>query len=1032
MKITSSINKKSMFKKLFCLTLIFLSITQLQAQTTATFTPSGDANVLSETVDAGNNYGSDTKLLATAWTNGAAYNYEAYIEFNTASIPTSANVCSAYLTFYTTSDNNQSGSNQPNSFYLKRVTGSWTNGGITWNNRPSPSSTDVISCSSFTVATGSSYTINVTSHVQNMVSSPSTNYGWVMMLQTEGSPYASLGFASSDASSNKPFLTVVYSPTISGTTPGSRCGTGTVGLGATATSGTVNWYTASTGGTAVATGTTYTTPSISSTTTYYVDATSGGCTTASRTAVVATVNSAPTIVASPTAPAVCAGGTVAVSASGASTYTWSPATGLNTTTGANVIANPSSTSNYTITGTDANGCVGTKSLTVSINALPTLTISPTSPSTCNNSTVAITASGASTYTWSPATFLNTTSGAIVIATPTVATNYTVTGTNANGCVNTASVAVTVNALPTLTITPTSATICVGNTTSLTASGATTYTWSTGANTTSITPSPTVTTNYTVSGTNGSGCIGTKTTTVTVNPLPTLTISPATPAICIGSSTSLTVSGATTYTWSPATGLNSTNGAIVIANPTATILYTITGTNSNSCVGTQTVNLTVNALPIITTSPATPIVLGGQGATVTASGATTYSWSPSTNLSSTTGTTVTAIPQVTTGYTVTGTDAHGCVNSTPLSVAVELWQQTADTFHAPIYYNGKLGLGNSNPQAALDVTGDSKISGLLTSSNINVSSLSGVVGGYQPLFIDSLGNLSVSSNAKVFCGGAPPNPPCAISACKTTNLAWLTGGNIIGNTTGAVAGTCDNHDFVLEAYSQKNMWLKTTGQVGIGLYNLAYVPLAQLDIAASGTNAGLNIKNSTQTVFNVGNDGATLINSSTTTNNSPFTIVNSNLSVTSSQPYNKTLFEVTAKGQTYIGTETGGAKRQNSSGHNTAMLTVNGDVVIGTSQSGSAGANLWVTETNWADFVFDKEYKLMPLNELEKFYKTNHHLPNVPTQKDIQEQGNNLAQTDVVLLQKIEENTLYIVELKKQLEAQQKLIEELAKKLTDKK
>ncbi len=78
-------------------------------------------------------------------------------------------------------------------------------------------------------------------------------------------------------------------PTITGTTPGSRCGTGTVVLGATASAGTINWYAASSGGSSLGTGTSFTTPSISSTTTYYVDATDNGCTTASRTAVTATV-----------------------------------------------------------------------------------------------------------------------------------------------------------------------------------------------------------------------------------------------------------------------------------------------------------------------------------------------------------------------------------------------------------------------------------------------------------------------------------------------------------------------------------------------------------------------------------------------------------------------------------------------------------------------------------------------------------------------------------------------------------------------
>ena len=82
-------------------------------------------------------------------------------------------------------------------------------------------------------------------------------------------------------------------PTITGSTPGSNCGTGTVDLGATASAGTINWYAASTGGSSLGTGISFTTPSISSTTIYYVDATNNGCTTASRTAVTATIIAVP-------------------------------------------------------------------------------------------------------------------------------------------------------------------------------------------------------------------------------------------------------------------------------------------------------------------------------------------------------------------------------------------------------------------------------------------------------------------------------------------------------------------------------------------------------------------------------------------------------------------------------------------------------------------------------------------------------------------------------------------------------------------
>lgn len=87
-------------------------------------------------------------------------------------------------------------------------------------------------------------------------------------------------------------ITVTPLPTISSTTPGSLCGSGSIALDATAASGVLNWYAAASGGVSMGTGTSFSTPSISTTTTYYVDVTSNGCTSA-RTAVVATVNALP-------------------------------------------------------------------------------------------------------------------------------------------------------------------------------------------------------------------------------------------------------------------------------------------------------------------------------------------------------------------------------------------------------------------------------------------------------------------------------------------------------------------------------------------------------------------------------------------------------------------------------------------------------------------------------------------------------------------------------------------------------------------
>ncbi len=84
----------------------------------------------------------------------------------------------------------------------------------------------------------------------------------------------------------------------------------------------------------------------------------------------------------------------------------------------------------------------------------------------------------------------------------------------------------------------------------------------------------------------------------------------------------------------------------------------------------------------------------------------------------------------------------------------------------------------------------------------------------------------------------------------------------------------------------------------------------------------------------------------------------------------------------------------------------------------------VVETNWADFVFDKDYSLMPLSELEKYISCNKHLPGVPAAADIENNGVALGQTQAMLLQKIEELTLYIIEMNKEIEALKKENERL--------
>ena len=174
----------------------------------------------------------------------------------------------------------------------------------------------------------------------------------------------------------------------------------------------------------------------------------------------------------------------------------------------------------------------------------------------------------------------------------------------------------------MTISPIFSRICIGSITTLLISGAATYTWSTGSNATNITVGPTVTTTYSVSGTNSNGCVNTATALVTVNALPTITISPSPIILCSGSSGVLNAIGALSYTWNPS-GIISNS---ISVSPSVSTTYSVIGENSFGCKNTQTVNVIVNSLPSLTINPIFSSICVGSITTLLISGASTYTWS----------------------------------------------------------------------------------------------------------------------------------------------------------------------------------------------------------------------------------------------------------------------------------------------------------------------------------------------------------------------------------------------------------------------
>ena len=501
-------------------------------------------------------------------------------------------------------------------------------------------------------------------------------------------------------------VTVNSAPTITGTTPGSICGTGTVILGATASAGTINWYAASSGGSSLGTGTSFTSPSISSTTTYYVDATANGCTTATRTSVIATVNSVPNASASPDTT-ICNGNSVTLNASGGTTYTWAPSTGLSTTTGANPVASPTNTIKYEVTVSNSYGCSAIAGISISVNAVPTIT-GVTPGSRCGTGTVNLGATAsAGTINWYAASTGGTSLvQALSFTTPSISstTTYYVNAT-ANGCTTATRTpdTATINSLPS-PFAGSNQAICAGNSVSLGPGGdyrSSSFTWSpaTGLNCTNCqnpTATPSSTTTYTLTQTNNiTGCSGSNAVVITVNSIPT--IIGTTPGSICGTGTvnlGATASAGTINWYAASTGGSSLGTGTSFTTPSisSTTTYYVDATINNCTTSSRTsVVATVNTLPTALAGGDTAIC-NGNSVTLNASGGSTYAWSPATGLSATNVANPTASPTSTTTYTVTVTNSSGCAATASVTITVNPTPTITSVSSNSICGSGTVNLG----------------------------------------------------------------------------------------------------------------------------------------------------------------------------------------------------------------------------------------------------------------------------------------------------------------------------------------------------
>lgn len=339
---------------------------------------------------------------------------------------------------------------------------------------------------------------------------------------------------------------------------------------------------------------------------------------------------------------------------------------------------------HTYNVNSANGCNTTFTASIQQIGLPP-NVSVISPVmlNCTSSTIlnATSTSSATTFSWNGPNIISGSQTQSV--TVDQIGNYTVSVTQGL-CTNTAVVSVVSNSnIPIISITPSLSTICSSQTSTLIATGANTYTWSSSGplsigSGSLVTTNPTITTVYTVTGTLNT-CTNTALTTVSVLPSPTLILSPNS-NICQGlnSSVTLTVSGANTYNWVNASTLSSSTGSNVVASPSTTTIYTVIGLMA-LCSNTSVVTVSVNPSPTITAVSFTNTSCGlnnGSILIISSPANNTYTWSG--GIASTTNTANSLAPG---SYTVSAYNG-ACNTSTVLtvlnSIALQITSATITT------------------------------------------------------------------------------------------------------------------------------------------------------------------------------------------------------------------------------------------------------------------------------------------------------------------------------------------------------------------
>lgn len=493
------------------------------------------------------------------------------------------------------------------------------------------------------------------------------------------------------------------------------------------------------------------------------------------------------------------------------------------------------------TGTGNGSLVGLCIQSFSACTTPTLVITPSS-TVCAGSPKTLTVSGATSYSWIPSTGLSATTGSNVIATPSITTTYSVTA-GSGTCTAMALVTVTVLPRPTPTITSNSP-VCSTKTLNLSGSGGGTYSWTGPSLFSSALQNPSInnvaTTNsgtYTLVVTGANSCTASVTSSVTINPTPTVTATGT--AVCAGQNINLTsnLTAGATYFWSGPNTFTSSVQNPVIANAQASLAgaYNLTVTSSAACSNTAVANVTVVALPIPTITSNAPICANAT-LNLTGGGGTNYVWSgPNAFVSATQNPVINNVTTLASGiYTLLVTSGN-CSATTTSSITINanpvvLASNTGsvcETKSISVSANGGGSYNWSGPggftsnQSSFTInsaaTGNSGIYTVVVtnSNNCSASAQTTVVVNSNPTVISSGGTVCIGTTA-------------TLSASGGSNYSWIGPNGFTSNQQTALIVNTSN--LSIGIYT-----VMVTAANTCTSFNTASIGVNQLPIASVNSN-----------------------------------------------------------------------------------------------------------------------------------------------------------------------------------------------------